>query len=367
MIDGHLRIEQDTGRFRQIVRGHVKRNLRKYMSQGELIGRQGKDLISIPVPQIDLPNFRFNERQMGGVGQGDGDVGTPIGQGDADGEGGAGDSPGRHILEVELTLDELAAILGEELELPRIEPKSKHNVEGDVVRYTGVRRVGPESLRHFKRTYRAALKRQLATGTYNPDRPVIVPIRDDRRYRSWRVYPKPHNNAIVFYMMDVSGSMTTRKKELVRLTAFWIDTWLQANYKSIQTRYIVHDAAAAEVDQHTFYHLRESGGTRISSAYQLCSRLIKEEYDPQEWNLYAFHFSDGENFGGDDDRRSLDLLREYLLPSLNMFAYGQVKGGYGKEFIETLQEIEDEKLVSCKINRPDDVYLAIKLFLGKGY
>jgi uncharacterized sporulation protein YeaH/YhbH (DUF444 family) len=56
MIDGHLRIEQDTGRFRQIVRGHVKQNLRKYMSQGELIGRQGKDLISIPVPQIDLPN-----------------------------------------------------------------------------------------------------------------------------------------------------------------------------------------------------------------------------------------------------------------------------------------------------------------------
>jgi uncharacterized sporulation protein YeaH/YhbH (DUF444 family) len=161
--------------------------------------------------------------------------------------------------------------------------------------------------------------------------------------------------------------MTTRKKDLVRLTAFWIDTWLQSNYKNLQTRYIVHDAAAAEVDQHTFYHVRESGGTRISSAYQLCARLIRDDYDPEEWNLYAFHFSDGENFGGEDDRRSLDLLGQHLLPNLNLFAYGQVKGGYGKEFIETLEEIEDEKLVSCKINHEEDIYTAIKLFLGKGY
>jgi uncharacterized sporulation protein YeaH/YhbH (DUF444 family) len=99
MIDEHLRVEQDTGRFRQIVRGHVKQNLRKYMSKGEMIGRQGKDLLSIPGPLLDLPHFRFNDRQMGGVGQGEGEGGTPIGQGDqADGEVMAGDQPGHHIL-----------------------------------------------------------------------------------------------------------------------------------------------------------------------------------------------------------------------------------------------------------------------------
>ncbi|MCI0399623.1 MAG: DUF444 family protein [Chloroflexi bacterium] len=368
MIDKQLRIEQDTGRFRHIVRGHVRQNLRKYMSNGELLGRQGRELVSIPVPQIELPHFRFSDRQMGGVGQGDGDVGTSLGRDpNGDGPGPAGDQPGYHIMEVEITLAELAQILGEELELPRIEPKGKRNLEGDIVRYTGIRRVGPESLRHFKRTYRAALKRQVASGAYNPDNPVITPIRDDKHYRSWRVYPRPHNNAVVFYMMDVSGSMTTAKKELVRLTAFWIDMWLQANYKNIQTRYLVHDAAAHEVDKHTFYHLRESGGTRISSAYQLCKEVIDAQYDPEEWNLYAFHFSDGENFGGEDDQRCLELLREHLLPWMNLFAYGQVKGGYGHEFIETLEEIEDEKLVSCKINREDDIFTAIKIFLGKGY
>jgi sporulation protein YhbH len=360
------RIDQDVGRFRQIVRGHVRRNLRKYMSNGELIGRQGKELVSIPVPQIQLPHFRFGDKQSGGVGQGEGDVGTPVGPGDQDGGQGAGDQPGQHIMEVEMSLEELAAILGEELELPRIEPKGKESVEGEIVRYTGIRRVGPESLRSFKRTYRAALKRQVSLGLYDPQNPVIIPIRDDVRYRSWNVYPKPQNNAVIIYMMDVSGSMTRNKKELVRLTAFWIDTWLRANYKNLKVRYIVHDANAGEVDAQTFYNLRESGGTRISSAYQYCRNMIEKEYDPKEWNIYGFHFSDGENFGGEDDKICLGLLQGFLLPSMNLFGYGQVPGGYGRMFMATITTIEDERLVSTKIKDRDDIFAAIKTFLGKG-
>ncbi len=76
------RVDRDLGRFRQIVRGKIKKDLRKYMSQGEMIGRQGKRFVSIPVPQIDIPQFRYGARQGGGVGQGDGDVGDPIAQGD---------------------------------------------------------------------------------------------------------------------------------------------------------------------------------------------------------------------------------------------------------------------------------------------
>ena len=87
------------------------------------------------------------------------------------------------MLEVELSLDELAQILGEELELPRIEPKGKQRIIAQKDRYIGIRRAGPESLRHFKRTYRQALRRQITTGTYNPERPLIVPVREDQRYR----------------------------------------------------------------------------------------------------------------------------------------------------------------------------------------
>jgi hypothetical protein len=363
----HLSIEQDVGRFREIVKGHVRRNLRKYMSNGELIGRQGKDLVSIPVPQIELPHFRFNRKQQGGVGQGDGDEGIPIGRGDGDQPGPAGNEPGSHILETEMTLQELAEILGEELELPRIEPKGKDSIEGATVKYKSMRRTGPESLLYFKRTYRAALKRQVISGTYDPKNPAIIPIRDDKYYRSWKVYPKPQNNAVILYMMDVSGSMTRQRKDLVRLTAFWIDTWLQANYKNLVSRYIVHDVAAKEVDAHTFYHLREAGGTRISSAYELCHSIMRQDYPPEEWNVYAFHFSDGENYGGDDDHRCLELLQDDLLPNVNMFCYGQVQGAYGKQFLETLDEIEDEKMVSAKIDSNEHIFAAIKTFLGKGY
>ncbi len=83
------------------------------------------------------------------------------------GQGKAGSEPGAHILEVEVSLEELAAILGEELELPRIEPKGKANIEQEKARYTSIRRTGPESLRHFKRTYMEALRRQIASSTYD--------------------------------------------------------------------------------------------------------------------------------------------------------------------------------------------------------
>jgi len=294
-------------------------------------------------------------------------VGTPLGPArPGNGHGPAGDQPGDHILEVELTLQELVELLGDELGLPRIQPKSKNQVEGEVTRYTGLRRVGPEGLRHFKRTYREALKRQMISGTYNYARPAIVPIRDDKRYRSWKTYPRPESNAVILYMMDVSGSMTQRKKELVRLTAFWIDSWLKAHYPRLVTRYIVHDAAAHEVDAHTFFHVRESGGTRISSAYEMCRDIIRKDYPVEEWNLYAFHFSDGENFGDEDDRRCADLLKNELLPQMNLFCYGQVQSGGGRLFMDTLSDVRDEKLATAKINDDEDIYAAIKTFLGKG-
>ena len=146
-----LRIDPDHRRFRDIVRGKIKQDLKRFVSQGEMFGRKGKDLISIPLPGIELPHFRFGDNKKQGVGQGDGEPG--------EGEGRAGDQPGEHLLEVEVPLAELAAILGEELELPRIQPKGRSELIAPVGRYVGIRRTGPESLRHAKAPPRAALKR----------------------------------------------------------------------------------------------------------------------------------------------------------------------------------------------------------------
>ncbi len=367
-----LRIDQDHARFKQIVRGRIRKNLRKYISQGELVGRQGKDTVSIPIPQIDIPRFRFSSQQQGGVGQGDGEPGDPVGKGedgDGSGPGEAGDQAGDHILEVELTLDELAEILGEELELPNIEDRGQSRIVSEKDRYVGIRNVGPNSLRHFRRTFRNALRRQITMGTYDPKKPLIIPMRDDMRYRSWRTEQEAVANAVIIYMMDVSGSMGDQQKDIVRTESFWIDAWLQKQYAGVETRFIIHDAIAREVDRETFFRTRESGGTMISSAYKLCNEIIETEYPADEWNIYPFHFSDGDNWSVDDTMVCIELMRDKLLPVVNMFCYGQVDSPYGSgQFIKDLHEHfeEDERVVTSEIRDRDEIMDSIKEFLGKG-
>ena len=364
-------MEADLNRFRKIVRGKIKKELRRFISNGDLIGRQGKKLVTIPLPRIDIPHFQYGSEQQGGVGQGKGEVGDQVGQGEPqEGEGQAGENEGQHSLEVDVTLEELAQILGEELELPNIEQKGKKNIEDKEYRYTGILKQGPESLRHFKRTYKEALKRAISSGVYNPDNPVIVPIKEDKRYRSYRVYHRPVANAVIVYMMDVSGSMGDEQKEIVRLTAFWIDTWLQSQYKGLERRYIIHDATAREVDQDTFYRTKESGGTLISSAYKLALKIVEEEFLPSEWNIYLFHFSDGDNWSGNDTAECMKILETTLLPGSNLFCYGQVESRYGSgQFLRDLQKHfgeKDERITTAQIKDRDSIMDAIKTFLSKG-
>lgn len=364
-----LHIQNDYNRFRQIIRGKIKENLRKYISNGEMIGRKGKDLISIPLPQVDLPRFRFGNNGKGGVSHGRGNPGDPMSGNDEEGGGNAGNQPGYHLREVELTFDELAEILGDELELPNIEPKGKREIVAEKDKYSGIRRVGPESLRHFKRTFREALKRQVTSGEFNYKKPQIVPIRDDFRYRSWKTITRPENNAVIIYMMDVSGSMWEEQKEVVRLETFWIDTWLQYQYKGISTRYIIHDAQAHEVDRETFFNVKENGGTVISTAYELCNKIIEKDYPLDTWNIYAFHFSDGDNWSREDNKYCIELLEDRILPKVNMFGYGQVESTYGSgEFIDFLEEQlgENEKLIMSFIADNEAIYDSIRDFLGKG-
>jgi len=272
-------------------------------------------------------------------------------------------------LEVELSMDELADILGEKLELPRIEPKGNKNIEMEKNRYSGLAPVGPEGLRNFKASYKKALRRYVSSGIYNPENPVIVPIRRDFQYRSSKKVTKPQAKAVVIYMMDVSGSMGDEQKQIVRLESFWINTWLKRHYKGLETRFIIHDAAAKEVDEDTFFKTSESGGTLISSAYKLCQQIIEKDYPINEWNIYPFHFSDGDNWSGEDTRLCTKLLKEFFLPKTNMFCYGQVESKYGSgQFLKDLQKEfgSDERIICSQIESRDKILDSIKDFLGKG-
>ena len=331
-----MSIKEDHHRFRDIIKGRVKEDLRKYISHGEMIGKREKDFVKIPLPHIEIPNFRYGAKQKGGVGQGSGEPGDDVGD-PGDGSGQAGNQPGEHMLEAELTVEELADILGEKLELPHIQPKGTKHIETKRPKYTGLAPVGPESLKHFRSSYKRALKRYMSTGNYNPEDPVIVPIRRDLQYRTYKNIIQPQTKAVVIYMMDVSGSMGDEQKEIVRLESFWINAWLRKHYKGLETRFIIHDAAAKEVDEETFFKTSESGGTLISSAYKLCQSMIEQSYPISEWNIYPFHFSDGDNWSGEDTRLCIQLLQEFFLPNVNVFCYGQVESKYGSgQFLKEL-------------------------------
>ena len=365
-------IKRDHARFRAIVKGKIKQDLKKYVTHGEMIGRKGKDMVTIPVPQIEIPRFRFGDREQGGTGQGDGKPGDPIGGNpqEGDGQGEAGNQEGKHTLDVDLTLQELAEILGEQLELPKIEPRGHKTLRSKTERYTSIANQGPNSLRHFKRTFKETLRRQIASGAYDPENPIIIPNRRDMRFRSWKSDVRHENNAVIIYMMDVSGSMGDEQKEIVRTEAFWIDTWLRSQYKGIETRYIIHDATAREVDEDTFFKTRESGGTLISSAYKLCEKIIETDYPPSDWNIYPFHFSDGDNWSGEDTKLCLDLMDKSLLPKVNVFCYGQVESRYGSgQFYKDLKEHyggEHETVILSKVENKEGILQSIKDFLGKG-
>ncbi len=367
-------IKRDHSRFRKIVKGKIRDNLKKYVSKGEMPHPKGDGTYKIPMPSIDTPRFKFGDKNQGGMGQGQGKEGDPVDgepqEGEGDGSGEAGNNEGKKELEVDLSLEELASILGEELALPNIEPKGKKSIQSTTNKYTSIGMTGPNSLKHFKRTYREAMKRQMSTGSYDFINPKVIPIKRDFRFRASDAKIEYQNSAVVIYMMDVSGSMGDEQKEIVRTESFWINLWLKSQYKDIEIRYIIHDASAKEVDEETFFKTRESGGTLISSALKLCREIIQKDYDPNEWNIYPFHFSDGDNWSQDDTKLCLDILDQDILPSSNVFCYGQVESRYGSgQFYKDLQvkyTEEHEKVILSKIKNKEAILDSIKEFLGKG-
>lgn len=369
-------------------KGGLKKEAKKFLTNREIIGKKGKDLVRIPIPNLDNPTFRYGRQGGGGVGQGEGEPGTPFAPGDPQpGQGQAGELPGDHMLEAEISFEEWAKTIFEELELPPPEPKGKRVLTQIKDKYNTIAREGPEGLRHFKRSYKEALKRQQQTGNYDPQNPRVIIEKSDKKYKSWKTIFEPEANALVVFMMDVSGSMGDEQKERVRITAFWIETWLTTSekYQNVETIHIIHDAAARLVDRDTFYHTKESGGTKISSAYNEFASLITPNvgarlgdkrliYSPEEYNIYGFHFSDGDNWGGGDTKLCMEILEKNILPKSNLFGYFQVQSPFGSgEFKNDLElyikedEIKKGKVKTTQIesDNSEAIFASLKAVLGK--
>jgi uncharacterized sporulation protein YeaH/YhbH (DUF444 family) len=366
------RILKDLERFKRIVRGEIRKNLKELIETGSIVGQKGSRIVKVPIKAIRIPQFRYDPHEQGGIGVGEGEIGEPVQiDPDQNGFGQAGYGPGPHFREVEIELRELAEILGEELELPRIQPKGHRHVLSGDEEYEDISTVGPQALLMKRRAFRKGLLRHLLMSPPpSPHETVIVtPIKEDMRYLYGQPSEKPEANCVIIFMRDASGSMSGEKTEIIRQENWWIDLWLRTNYTNVERVYIVHDYEAQEISEEDFYSLSTGGGTRISSAYELCNRIIDRRYSPDHWNIYAFHFSDGENWIGDTENACVPILQEQLLPKVNLFCYGQVTLGRrspGLHLVKLRERIADDRLVTSIISDREDILRSIKEFLGKG-
>ena len=129
---------------------------------------------------------------------------------------------------------------------------------------------------------------------------------------------------------------------------------------------LVTRGEAQEVDEETFFHLGESGGTKVSSAYKLGLDIIRERYDPNRWNIYPFHFSDGDNWSDSDNKLCVELVHQ-LLDVSNLFGYGEIRdGGYTSSLMSAFTDLKDPRFVIVSIAEKRDVYPALQKWFNRG-
>jgi sporulation protein YhbH len=357
----------DQARHMQKVKEAIKQNLADIVSEQSIITSDGKKLVRVPIRTLEEYRFRFDPNSYPQVGQGEGgskvgDVIGRVGPGQRPGQGKqAGDQPGIDYYEAELTVEELGQLIFEDLELPNLEEKRLRELESETVRFTDIRKHGPFANLDKKRTIRENIKRNAKRG--NPRFGGLK--NDDLRFKIWDRDIKRESNAVVIAMMDVSGSMGTFEKYISRAFYYWMVRFLRTRYDHVEIRFIAHHTEAKEVTEEEFFTRGESGGTRASSAYQLALQMIEERFDPQSWNIYPFHFSDGDNWPSDNDlcRR----LAEQLIERSNQFGYGEIRQGryaYQSTLMHTLERINSPKLVTVTISDKTDVYPALRRFFG---
>jgi uncharacterized protein len=330
------RIHEDHKDFHDVYSGRKRKELKKYIKNGNIFRNRGKNgKVILTIPKIDIPHIVFGDNGGGGIGRGEGENGKLIGkdkdQGDGKGNK-AGQDEGEGI-DIAVDLEEILQFLQEELQLPDMKSKPNDTYEEIIKKYNNISLVGPESLRHNARTLKQALKRQCSDGSINKlheipgfAHPVklITPINSDKRYRQFNEIKIPSSNAVIFFVRDGSASMDQYKCDIVSDMSWWIDVWIRRFYKKVERVYVWHDTVAKEVDENKFYKYRYGGGTTCSSALKLIQKMFENRYNPLKWNIYLFYFTDGENWDGDNQQFIKILQEEFNSKIVNMVGITQV-------------------------------------------
>jgi len=321
------RIEEDWKDFRDVVGGKIRKALKKFIKSGQIVRNRGKNgKISITIPKIDIPHIVYGSGDDG-VGRGEGKDGDVIGKDEpkkGKGSAGQGESEG---ITISLDLEDVLKFMQEELKLPNLKKKTNETYDEIKIKYNNISLIGPESLRHNRRTLMQTLKRQAVEGTLSdlsyvpglkdPVR-ILKPINEDKRYRQFNEIKIPSSNALIVFARDGSGSMDATKCDIVSDMSWWIDTWIRRFYDRVDRLYVWHDSSAMEVDEDKFYKYRFGGGTTCSSALKFISKQFENRYPTNKWNIYVFYFTDGENWT-DDNQVFISTLESDFGPNVVNF------------------------------------------------
>lgn len=364
----HRKAPADQARHNEKVKEAIKANLADIVADESIITSDGNKAVKVPIRTLELPRFRYDHNRSNHAGQGNGDSqpGDVLGDPSQDGPGrgsGAGDQPGQDYFEAEVTVDELSDLIFEDFGLPNLEQKQSAEIESTIIRFNDIRRIGPMSSLDKRRTMLENIRRNARGG-----HPRVGGItNDDLRFKTWTEDVRIDTNAVIIAMRDVSGSMGEFEKYISRSFYFWMVKFLRQKYNQVQIVFITHHTEAKEVDEQTFFTLGESGGTRVSSAYKLALDVMHQRYNPRDWNVYPFHFSDGDNWGETDNRLCLDLVQQ-MLEMCNVFGYGEIRqGGYGSlsTLMSAFQNITSPKFQGVTIEDRAGVYPALKRFFSE--
>lgn len=383
----------DRKRHKQKIDKALREGIKDVVADESIIGQDGNKKVKIPVKGIKEYHFVYGEnsenKKAGSAGDKKikrGQVLRKGGKQKQQGQGKKGSNEkGEEYYEVEVTLDELAEYLFQDLELPDLEKKRFKFIKDYKPKRSGFRKKGMRSKLAKKETIKRKIRRKkmaISAGTFDPESGERFPFHeDDLKYKHMKMKPQQNNSAVIFFLMDVSGSMTKDKKYMARSFYFLLYQFLRYKYDNIEVVFISHCTEAKEVNEDDFFKRGTSGGTIMSSALTMTKEIINKRYHPSSWNIYTFYSGDGENWSFDDEK-TVNLFKE--LKELNqMICYAEIDPlshpeselsiltksfRYGESeatnLWKKLSPITDESFRRVKISKPKHIWPSFQHIFG---
>ena len=343
------RAASDRTRHKKKIDKAIKESIKDVVADESIIGQNGKKKIRIPVR--GLREYRFvygsgkKNKTVGSGGDHKLKRGQKIGKqrakkGSGQGTGKASDKKGDQYYDVEVSLEELAEYLFADLELPDLEKKQFRFITQETVKRKGYRFQGIRPRLSKKETLKRKIRRQKMaekTGAYDPESGERFPFhKDDLKYHHIKPKAKENSAAVIFFLMDVSGSMSQARKYLARSFFFLLYQFLNHRYERVEVVFISHSTHAERVNEDDFFKVGTYGGTIISSALNRQMEIVEKEFHPNAWNIYTFYCGDGENWASDNEK-CIDLFKEIKEVS-QLTAYCEINENYEGLDDQSLQD-----------------------------